>query len=55
MVAENIDGNALAARIRQRIRDEIAKKQETSKRFKPSLTIVQGQPLIEVARPLFVL
>jgi methylenetetrahydrofolate dehydrogenase (NADP+)/methenyltetrahydrofolate cyclohydrolase/formyltetrahydrofolate synthetase len=43
MVAENIDGNAVAARIRQRINSQIKKKQETSKRFKPALTIVQGE------------
>lgn len=42
MVAEKIDGTAVAKRIRERIGLEIKKKQETSSRFKPSLTIVQG-------------
>lgn len=41
MVAEKIDGTAVAKRIRERINQEIKKKQETSSRFKPSLTIVQ--------------
>ncbi|RPB13320.1 FTHFS-domain-containing protein [Morchella conica CCBAS932] len=41
MVAEKIDGTLVAKRIRERINQEIKKKQETSSRFKPSLTIVQ--------------
>ncbi|KAL0639308.1 tetrahydrofolate synthase [Maublancomyces gigas] len=41
MVAEKIDGTAVAKKIRERIGQEIKKKQETSPRFKPSLTIVQ--------------
>lgn len=43
MVAEKIDGTAVAKKIRERIGQEIKKKQETSSRFKPSLTIVQGE------------
>lgn len=43
MVAEKIDGTAVAKKIRERIGQEIKKKQETSPRFKPSLTIVQGE------------
>ncbi|KAH0615219.1 uncharacterized protein H6S33_000855 [Morchella sextelata] len=41
MVAEKIDGTLVAKRIRESINQEIKKKQETSSRFKPSLTIVQ--------------
>ncbi|KAI5805832.1 formate--tetrahydrofolate ligase-domain-containing protein [Geopyxis carbonaria] len=41
MVAEKIDGIAIARRIRERINQEIATKQKTSPRYKPSLTIVQ--------------
>jgi methylenetetrahydrofolate dehydrogenase (NADP+)/methenyltetrahydrofolate cyclohydrolase/formyltetrahydrofolate synthetase len=43
MVAEKIDGTLVAKRIRESINQEIKKKQETSSRFKPSLTIVQGE------------
>lgn len=45
MVAEKIDGTAVAKKIRERINQEIKKKQETSSRFRPSLTIVQGESL----------
>ncbi|KAI5853144.1 formate--tetrahydrofolate ligase-domain-containing protein [Morchella snyderi] len=41
MVAEKIDGTLVAKRIRESINQEIKKKQETSSRFKPSLTIIQ--------------
>ncbi|RPA78597.1 FTHFS-domain-containing protein [Ascobolus immersus RN42] len=41
MVAEKIDGNAVAKKIRERIHAEIAEKQKVSSRFKPSLTIIQ--------------
>ncbi|KAL7267030.1 tetrahydrofolate synthase [Rhizina undulata] len=41
MVAEKIDGTAIAKAIRERINKEIAKKQETMKRYRPSLTIIQ--------------
>ncbi|CUS10460.1 unnamed protein product [Tuber aestivum] len=41
MVAERIDGTAVARKIRDRINEEIRRKQETNKRFRPALTIVQ--------------
>jgi methylenetetrahydrofolate dehydrogenase (NADP+)/methenyltetrahydrofolate cyclohydrolase/formyltetrahydrofolate synthetase len=43
MVAEKIDGTAIARRIRERIHKDIAEKQASNPRFKPSLTIVQGE------------
>lgn len=43
MVAEKIDGTAVAKKIRERINQEIKKKQETSSRFKPGLAIIQGK------------
>ncbi|RPA98596.1 FTHFS-domain-containing protein [Choiromyces venosus 120613-1] len=43
MVAERIDGTAVARKIRDRINEEIKSKQETSKRFRPALTIIQGE------------
>ena len=43
MVAEKIDGTAVARKIRDRINEEIKKKQKTSERFRPALTIVQGK------------
>lgn len=42
MVAEKIDGNAIAKSIRERIHVEIAEKQKLNPRFQPSLTIIQG-------------
>ncbi|KAF3086185.1 tetrahydrofolate synthase [Orbilia oligospora] len=41
MVAQKIDGTAIAKSIRERLHDQIKKKQETSPRFKPALTIIQ--------------
>lgn len=41
MAAAKIDGNAIAKAIRERIRLDIKKTQETNPRYKPSLTIVQ--------------
>ena len=41
MAAGKIDGNAIAKAIRERIRADIKKTQETNPRYKPSLTIVQ--------------
>ncbi|KAJ6257893.1 hypothetical protein Dda_7683 [Drechslerella dactyloides] len=41
MVAQKIDGAAIAKAIRERLHDQIKKKQETSPRFKPALTIIQ--------------
>lgn len=43
MVAEKIDGTAVARKIRDRINEEIRRKQKTSERFRPALTIVQGE------------
>lgn len=42
MTAEKIDGTAIAKRIRVRLQAEIKQKQETNPRYKPSLTIIQG-------------
>lgn len=41
MAATKIDGNAIAKKIREQIREDIKKTQETNPRYKPSLTIVQ--------------
>ncbi|KAF3915091.1 hypothetical protein ABW21_db0208943 [Orbilia brochopaga] len=41
MAAHKIDGAAIAKAIRERLHDMIKKKQETSPRFKPALTIIQ--------------
>ncbi|KAF3940403.1 hypothetical protein ABW19_dt0203438 [Dactylella cylindrospora] len=41
MVAQKIDGAGIAKSIRERLHGQIKKKQETSPRFKPALTIIQ--------------
>lgn len=41
MAAAKIDGNAIAKEIREKIKTNIKKTQETNPRYKPSLTIVQ--------------
>ena len=41
MAAEKIDGNAIAKKIREKIRGDIQTIQQTNPRYKPSLTIVQ--------------
>lgn len=41
MAADKIDGNAIAKDIREKIKTDIKKTQETNPRYKPSLTIVQ--------------
>jgi len=43
MVAEIIDGTAVARKIRAGIKDEIKRKQEDNKRLRPALTIIQGE------------
>lgn len=42
MVAQKIDGTAIAKSIRVRINAEIKDKQRTNPRYKPSLVIIQG-------------
>ena len=42
MAAAKIDGTAIAKGIREKLKAEIQKAQETNPRYKPSLTIVQG-------------
>ncbi|KAH0542056.1 hypothetical protein FGG08_003521 [Glutinoglossum americanum] len=41
MTATRIDGTAIARRIRERLRAQIEKEQETNPRFKPAFTIIQ--------------
>jgi hypothetical protein len=41
MTAQKIDGTAIAKKIRERLGEEIKKKQETNPRYKPSLRIIQ--------------
>ncbi|KAI9739731.1 MAG: tetrahydrofolate synthase [Cirrosporium novae-zelandiae] len=41
MTATKIDGKAIARKIRERLKEEIAEKQKANPRYKPSLTIVQ--------------
>jgi hypothetical protein len=43
MTATKIDGTAIAKKIREGMRAQIKKRQETNPKFKPSLTIVQGE------------
>jgi methylenetetrahydrofolate dehydrogenase (NADP+)/methenyltetrahydrofolate cyclohydrolase/formyltetrahydrofolate synthetase len=47
MVAQKIDGTAIAKAIRARLNEEIKQKQEVSPRFKPSLKIIQGKRQVE--------
>jgi len=42
MVAQKIDGTAIAKSIRERLNGEIKQKQEKNPRYKPSLIIIQG-------------
>lgn len=42
MAAMKLDGNAIAKKIRERLADEVAKKQENNPRYKPCLKIIQG-------------
>jgi methylenetetrahydrofolate dehydrogenase (NADP+)/methenyltetrahydrofolate cyclohydrolase/formyltetrahydrofolate synthetase len=42
MAATKIDGTAIAKKIRERLRAEIAQVKETNPRFSPSLKIIQG-------------
>ena len=42
MTATKIDGTAIARSIRERLGQEIKKKQETNPRYRPSLKIIQG-------------
>lgn len=42
MVGKKIDGTAIAKDIRERLKGEIQKLQETNPRFKPNLVIFQG-------------
>jgi len=45
MAATKIDGTAIAKKIRERLRAEIAQVKETNPRFRPSLKIIQGSCL----------
>lgn len=42
MVAQRLDGNAIAKTIRERLATEIAEKQKINPRYKPCLKIIQG-------------
>ncbi len=42
MVATKLDGTALAKKIRESLRADIAEKQKTNPRFQPCLKIIQG-------------
>lgn len=42
MVAAKIDGTALAKKIRESLRADIAEQQKTNPRFQPCLKIIQG-------------
>jgi methylenetetrahydrofolate dehydrogenase (NADP+)/methenyltetrahydrofolate cyclohydrolase/formyltetrahydrofolate synthetase len=43
MTATKIDGTAIARSIRERLGEQIKKRQESNARYKPSLKIVQGE------------
>jgi methylenetetrahydrofolate dehydrogenase (NADP+)/methenyltetrahydrofolate cyclohydrolase/formyltetrahydrofolate synthetase len=45
MVAQKIDGNAIAKSIRENIHAQIDEIQKTNPRFRPSLKIIQGMCL----------
>lgn len=47
MVGKKIDGTAIAKDIRERLKGEIQKLQETNPRFKPNLVIFQGSLFAE--------
>jgi len=53
MIAEKIDGTAIAKRIRERINKDIAEKQKANPRFKPSLIIIQGTWAVRCWWPAF--
>lgn len=46
MVAQRLDGNAIAKAIRERIAGEIAEKQQVNPRYKPCLKIIQGESAV---------
>jgi len=50
MAATKIDGTAIAKKIRERLRAEIAQVKETNPRFQPTLKIIQGSYESPVAR-----
>lgn len=43
MVANKLDGTAIAKSIRERLGSEIAEKQKINPRYKPVLKIIQGE------------
>jgi hypothetical protein len=42
MVAQKIDGTAIAKGVREKLNAQIREKQEKNPRYKPSLIIIQG-------------
>lgn len=46
MVANKLDGTAIAKSIRERLGDEIAQKQKVNPRYKPALKIIQGESVV---------
>jgi len=48
MVAQKIDGTAIAKSIRERLNSNIQQKQEKNPRYKPSLIIIQGMLVLFV-------
>jgi len=46
MVAQKIDGTAIAKSIRERLNNDIQQKQEKNPRYKPSLIIIQGMHVL---------
>jgi 5,10-methylene-tetrahydrofolate dehydrogenase/methenyl tetrahydrofolate cyclohydrolase len=45
MTATKIDGTAIARSIRERLGEQIKQRQATNPRYRPSLKIVQGEPV----------
>ena len=43
MVANKLDGTAIAKSIRERLGTEIAEKQKVNPRYRPALKIIQGE------------
>jgi 5,10-methylene-tetrahydrofolate dehydrogenase/methenyl tetrahydrofolate cyclohydrolase len=53
MVAQKLDGNAIAKSIREKLCAEVTEKQKLNPRFKPCLKIIQGMTLSLVMLYMF--
>lgn len=53
MVAQKLDGNAIAKSIREKLCTEVTEKQKLNPRFKPCLKIIQGMAISLVVLYMF--